>query len=136
MRNKGFTLVELLATIVILALISGIGAVAYTSIVKQSEIRVYEAYENTMHAETVELLAKKPELMPKNNQTERFSLNDIKIEPIHNPRNNNDLCTGSYVEVTRSDYKEGTYVYSLTYKVCLICGDYNSDSTDCKIFEN
>jgi len=35
--NKGFTLVELLAVIVILAIIGGIGIVSYTSITKKSE---------------------------------------------------------------------------------------------------
>ena len=137
MKNKGFTLVELLATIVIITLIGGIGAIAYTNIIRQSETRVYEAYESTMHAETLEILAKKPELLPKNNQTKRFSLTDIKIDPIKNPRNISDLCTSSYVDVTRHDFNEGgTYVNSLTYKVCLICNDYNKNGTECKTYEN
>ena len=137
MKNKGFTLIELLATVVIIGLIAGIGAVAYTNIIRQSETRVYEAYENTLHAETLELLTKKPQLMPKNNQTKRFTLNDIKPDPIKNPKNSNDLCTSSYVEVTRHDFNEnGTYVNSFTYKVCLICGDYNKNGTECKTFEN
>ncbi len=137
MKNKGFTLIELLATIVIIALIGGIGAIAYTKLIRQSEDRVYEAYVSTMHAETLELLTKKPQLMPANGATKRFTLNDIQVDPINNPRNRSDLCTGSYVDVTRNDYNQsGTYVTSLTYKVCLICGNYNSSGTNCKTYEN
>lgn len=39
--NKGFTLVELLAVIVILAIIGGIGIISYTSIIKKSESDYY-----------------------------------------------------------------------------------------------
>ncbi len=134
MRNKnGFTLVELLAVIVILGLIAGVGVLAYTSIIDSSKIKVYESYEHTMHAETMELLGKHVELLPKKNKTKRFSLTDIKIEPINNPRNKSDKCTSSYVDVTR---KVVNGVDTFTYKVCLICNDYNKNGSQCKTFEN
>jgi prepilin-type N-terminal cleavage/methylation domain-containing protein len=52
-NKQGFTLVELLATIVVLGLIAGIATVAYTGIVNDSATRVFESYEDTMHAEAV-----------------------------------------------------------------------------------
>lgn len=134
MKNKGFTLVELLAVIVIIALIGGLGLVAYNSIIRQSEIRVYEAYENTMHAETIELLSKHVELIPKKGIPTKYYLSDIKIDPINNPRNRDDYCNSSYVEVTRNITDSGLDTF--TYKVCLICLNYNSDESECKTFEN
>ena len=133
MNNRGFTLVELLATIVIIGLIGGIGAVAYSMIMRNSENRVYEAYESTMHAETLQLLANNPQLLPHGTTEKLFTLSQIKIDDINNPRNKNDLCPSSFVGVTRNG--SGT-MDSFTYRVCLICDDYNSDGSNCKTFEN
>ena len=135
MNNRGLSLVELLAVIAIIGFIGGIGAVAYNMIIRQSETRVYEAYEKTMHAETMQLLVNNVQLLPKAEATtpKRFTLSDIKIEAIKNPRNEKDLCPRSYVDVTR---KMVGSVNSFTYKVCLICDDYNSDGKDCEVFEN
>jgi len=138
-NNTGFTLVELLATIVIIALIGGIGALAYTSIIRQSEDKNYEAYEKTMHAETMNLIMKKLNLMPKNGETKKFTLaymiDNNYIDPIKNPRNKDDLCntSSSFIEVTRENVGS---VDSFTYRVCLVCNDYNSDGSKCKTFEN
>ena len=138
MKNKGFTLVELLAVIIIIALLGGIGAVAYTSIIKQSEIRSYEAYEKTMHAEVLQLLSKKVELLPRVKKT--ITLNELMytykvIDPINNPRKEGDLCLArSYVEITRVNTSTG--LDSFQYKVCLICDDYNNDESLCKEFDN
>ena len=88
-----------------------------------------------MHAETMSLLLDRIELIPGVGQTKRFSLEDIRIEPFVNPKNKNDLCSESYVEVTRT--MEGN-VDSFTYKVCLICPDseYNVNGNACEIYEN
>ena len=140
MKNKfGFTLVELLATIIIIALIGGIGALAYTSIIRQSEDKTFEAYEKTMHAEAMNMIMKKLNLMPKNGEKKKYTLaymlNNYYIDPIKNPRNSNDLCNtnSSYVEITRQNVGS---VESFTYKVCLVCNDYNKDGSKCKTFEN
>lgn len=42
MNNKGFTLVELIATIVILAIVMGIGAYSITAIIENSREKDYE----------------------------------------------------------------------------------------------
>lgn len=142
MNKKGFTLVEVLASLAILSFITGIAIIAYTSIVARSKLRVFKLYEKTMYAETVSLLTEaaidpsKASLFPSNNETKTFSLNDIGIEPIKNPRNKDDLCVGSYVEVKREDYNDtdsNTYVDAFKYKICLICpySDYNVTGNSC-----
>lgn len=135
MNNKAFTLVELLATILIISLLSGIGYITYTSVVENSRLSAFHAYEKTMHSETIALLIERVELIPSVNQTKRFSLSDIRVEPFINPKNKNDLCLDSYVDVTRTVVGN---VDSFTYKVCLICpnSEYNVNGTSCEIYEN
>ena len=87
MNRKGFTLVELLATILILGFIAGIGAFAYTKIIGNSETRVYEAYEKTMQAEAMQYIINHPEFAPKNGTLFYYYIADIGINPINNPKN-------------------------------------------------
>ena len=135
MKKKGFTLIELLAVIVLIGLLSGIGVIAYTGIVENARLSSFKTYENTMHAETLSLLFEHIELIPAVGSTKRFTLQDIEIEPFKNPKNKDDLCPNSYVDVTRSQVGN---VDSFTYKVCLICPDseYNVNGTSCEIYEN
>ena len=129
MNKRGFTLVELLAAIVILALISGIGVVAYTSIVSKSETKVFDAYMDTMHAETILYLSNNPGEMPANGANKNISLSVLKVDPIHNPKKATDLCLGSYVNVARSNVGS---IESITYTVHLVCDDYSKT----KSYEN
>ena len=140
MNKKGFTLVELLATLSILSFITGIAVMAYTSIVESSKLRSFKTYEKTMYAETVATLTEatydpsKADMFPSNHETKHFTLTDIGIEPFNNPRNKDDLCPNSYVEVTRDDYIDSdVHVDAFQYKVCLICehSDYNVTGESC-----
>lgn len=135
MNKKGFTLVELLVTILIVSLLSGIAVVAYTTVVENGRMSAFKTYEKTMHTETMSMLLDHVELIPAVGRTKRFSLEDIRIEPFNNPKNKEDLCPSSYVEVTRTQVGN---VDSFTYKVCLIClnSEYNINGTSCEIYEN
>ena len=135
MNKKGFTLFELLAIIVIIGVISGIATISYRSIINASADRVYTSYEDTMHAEAAYMLTNRYNEVNFINNKARLSLNDLKIEPINNPNTKSDRCTGSYVDVTRTRTSSNS-VLSITYKVCLICQDYNSTGTNCRTYEN
>ncbi len=141
MNKKGFTLVELLAVIAVIALIAGIAVISYSGVVENSRIKAFKAYENTMHAQAIHIMLEsltdpaKASYFPSVGQTKRLSLSDLEIETFVNPKNKNDLCSTSYVDVTRTVVGN---VDSFTYKVCLICpnSDYNASGTDCETFEN
>ena len=143
MNKKGFTLVELLTTVAILAILSGIAIIAYNAIVDNAKTTAFKAYESTMHAQAMELMVTslsdptKANYFPRVNETKRLTLSDLEIRPFNNPRNKNDLCPDSYVDVRRTMVGN---VDSFTYTVCLICRDseYNvSGSTDlCEVYEN
>lgn len=121
--NKGFTLVELLAVIVILAVIGGIGIVSYTSIVKKSE---KDYYINL--ADNVELGASN---YFKDNRSKRpgidsvcskVSLNTLinekYLEKVVDTRGNNCDLNNSFVFIKRNS--SNNYEYETT----LICDDY------------
>ena len=142
MKKQGFTIVELLAAIVIFAAVSAIATVAYTAVIERGKMNSFKTYEKTMYAEAMELMVdalldpSKASYYPKNGETKRLSLTDIGIEPFNNPRNKNDICSTSYVDVKRNDYNNTstkTYVDTLYYKVCLICteSDYNVTGNSC-----
>ena len=133
MNKKAFTLVELLATIVIIGLVAGIGTIAYTTLISQSETKVFESYEDTMHAEAAYKLTMKYTEVNWEGDKATLRLNDLEIDPINNPNDSNDLCPNSYVEVTKAYVGN---VLSLNYKVCLICNSYNSDGSKCRTYEN
>ena len=133
MNKKAFTLVELLATIVIIALLAGIATVSYTALIKQSGDEVFKAYESTMHAEAVYKLTMHYNDVSFTNNKATLSLDDLEVDPINNPSNPRDKCLNSYVEVTKSYVGN---VLSMHYKVCLICDNYNSDGNNCREYEN
>ena len=148
-NNSGYTLIEVLAVIVIISLIAGVGALAYTSIIRSSEDKAYETYERTMHTEIMSYIINHVAQAPKNNKSKKFWIkvgnktsslaNTSKdgffdIDQINNPRDKNDICLNSYVTVTRKDTSVGHNSY--TYRVCLKCNNYNTDESKCKTYEN
>ena len=64
MNKKGFTLVELLAVIVIIALLSSIAAVSYTTFVNSTRDRVYKTYEDTIKSAAEMYLIDNPGEIP------------------------------------------------------------------------
>ena len=135
MNKKGFTLVELLATIVIIILISGIAIVSYNYLVKKSSNSVFESYESTMHAEAIYHVANHYGSITFVNNKVVFTLDDLQIEKFNNPKNNGDTCPDSYVEATKSYVGNNL---KMSYKVCLICkeSNYNVDGLECKEYED
>ena len=133
MNNKAFTLVELLATIVIISLLAGIATVSYTAIIHQSSDKVFKSYEETMHAEAVYKMTMHPDKVTFTDGKAILRFDDLEIEKFNNPVDPSDACLNSYVEVTKSRVNG---VLSMHYKVCLICNAHNSDGSKCRDYEN
>ena len=117
MNKKGFSLVELLATIVIIALLSGVATISYSAFIRQSENNTFERYQDTMHSEAVAYFLDNPTEIP-TSSTKRLSLAMLKTKAINNPVDKDDLCPNSYVDVTRNS---SSGMISLKYNVCLKC---------------
>ena len=139
-NKKGFTLVELLAVIVIIALLSSIAAISYTAFVNNTRDRVYKTYEDTMKASAEMYLIDNPSEIPTVGERKCLYLNDLlsknDIEPIKNPKDSNDDCSSdnedddSYILIERGTNVEGNF--NLTYKVYLRCeSGYGASSNPC-----
>ena len=126
MNKKGFTLVELIACIAILAILTGVAVISYTAFIDKAHDKVFESYIDDMHEAAI-MYALSNTIS--NNNTKSIPLIDLGIDSINNPDDQDDKCLNSYVEAKRED-KDG--VISFTYKVCLICNEYNK----CKDFIN
>lgn len=129
MNKKAFTLVELLATIVIIAMLAGIAAISYTSLINKADTTVYEAYEDTMYSEAAYKLTMHYNDVNFSNNKAKLSLNDLEIDLFKNPDDSNDVCPRSFVEVTKSYVGS---VLNMEYLVCLVCNGYNNDGSNCK----
>lgn len=132
MNKRGFTLIEVLATIVIIAIIAGIGTVAYTGIMKEVSDKSFERYRDSMHAEAIYYVTNHYNEINWSGNSARIALSELKMDPINNPKNPNNFCTNSYVDIVRTPSTENS-ILSIKYTACLKCGD---DFDECKEYEN
>lgn len=124
--NKGFTLVELLAVIVILALISGVGIISFSSITQKSENDYYVSLVSNLQLIASDYYSNNRSQRPGINNGDyvcsRVSLEELVnnkyIENVNNSKGESCDLDNSYVYIKRNDDKQ------YEYKVLLVCGDY------------
>ena len=131
MNKKGFTLVELLAVIVIISLLSSIAVISYTAFINKGKDRVYETYMDTMHAEAVIYILKNFNKITVSSTPHQLTLSELGIDPINNPNDKNDLCVNSYVEYLKNPSTDSA-MQSIIYKVVLKCNDYTMKDDGCR----
>lgn len=120
MNNRGFSLMELLAVIVILGIVMSIAVVSYNAVVSNTETKVYKNYENSMKSGVMMYIIDNG--VPASGMiTLEELLLDKRVDYFKNPKSN-DQCLTSYVEITKNN-NDNT---NLSYKVCLICPEYKS----------
>ena len=127
MKNKGFTLVELLGVIVVLAIIGGIATLAITNYIGNSKEKVYRNYvatlKTTVEDYLIDDLAKNGNLLPKVGGSRTFTLNDLinakVIEELKDP--NGGTCNQTTTQVTVKRGVDTDVNFNLTYDVYLDC---------------
>lgn len=128
MNKKGFTMVELLAVIVLLGVLGTIGVVATNKYLVQSREKsyrilsqtIYEAYENCAIEGNCELPAPGDALKCTSDNLKKLLVDKRYLENLKNPYNGHEDCTGT---ITVSAGNNPTYkdYIKYTYKVELIC---------------
>ena len=147
-ENFAFTLIELLAVIVILGVLLGIGAGIYMSYVEDSSDRSYNIAENSFMNATMAAMEHcmaggsttgfcAGHNVPQNQYDfELVYLRELiagdYIDPIKNPDDTDKFCDEdkSYVYVSNRADMDTDLNYDLYYKVCLVCGDRRSEFCD------
>lgn len=123
-NNKGFTLVELLATITIMGILAGIGIAGVSRILNKARTNYYEKLEGNIITAAKSYYNDHRPLLPNDDITERT----IKLETLTKNKyltkvvdyNKKDCdLEKSYVTVTKEDKK-------YKYTVSLSCPNYNN----------
>ncbi|MBQ8891538.1 MAG: prepilin-type N-terminal cleavage/methylation domain-containing protein [Bacilli bacterium] len=124
MKRRGFTLVELLGVVVVLAIVMGLAVVGYSRIRNNVTKTYYSGVEQSVLMSANEYFNYNDNLIPESNGSTNVSVFDLiekkYIEPIKNQKG---------VECSESDLK-ASFVYAykdandkIQYEMCLKCGD-------------
>ena len=134
LNKKGFTMVELLAAITILGIISTTAVVAYTKYQEKVRFDAYEAMEKSAYSAAqiyiqergIVLTVGTPRTIEISTLVDSGYLNKLE-----DPRAKGEYChTGSNVVVTKTDKNSGTTLEKYSYVVTIKCKGYTSTKED------
>ena len=127
MKDKGFTLVELLAAMVILALLIFVGTMTVSNIFDNTKDNYYKSLENTLSIAGNEYFNDNREDRPVDDY------NFVDMETLVNHEYMEELKTYDGKDKCKSE--TGVYIYNEGndngYEVCLVCGEYKSEGVYC-----
>lgn len=129
-KNKGFTIVELLAVIMILGVLSLIAVGATTKFLTQSQETAYLDLEDSMNTSAENYLLEHMGEIPSGSGRVTIQLSTLIDEGyssvIQDPKKTGSTCDG-YV-VVRNKTSNSSFNLDLEYQACLKCGSYQSES--------
>ena len=131
MNNKGFTLVELLGVIVIIAILSSLAVLTFNTVIQNGRKGVYKTHEQTLADSGRDYLIENIDEKPSVGEVKKISFQTLKnkdfLAALDDPAGGS--CTNSCVIITRGADKGINYTF--TYKGCLICSKYRTSGCDC-----
>lgn len=155
LNRKGFTLVELMAVIAIIGILSGFAVMAVTGYKERTRKKLYTNYEKQMKDATVNYFTKNIDEIPDVNNSTTINLqklvDDNYLESFTDPLKESSKCTGKIIVTNKSNIHSGSQNpdnmgqgldengnivagnisnLDLQYKVCLMCSQYKT-SQDC-----
>lgn len=145
MKNKGFTLVEMLAAIVIIAILGAIVVINFSNIFSSTQEKVFKTYEDSMKDASVMYIVDTGNL-PTSSNPICIKLSDLVknnpsthevayLDKFNNPNSSDTCVTNSFIFVEVDPNRNNTDSEGHTdnnkkfiYKVCLSCDNYTSSS--------
>ena len=134
LNNKGFTLIEILAAVTLMGILSGIGVASYTKYQEKVRKEAYEAMEKSAYAAAQNYLQATGSVVPAGATGKTINVQTLVdggyLDNLIDPRTKNTDChSGSYVKVTKQN-SSGTTLEEYTYIVTIKCRDYTSSRTE------
>ena len=145
MKKKGFTLIEMLAVIIIFGVIIGLGVAAYSKYITGSRNKSYNIAEASMKTAAIDAIAdcitgegkdrafcQNHDLVENQYEYELVYLNELVnddyMDEIRDPYNTDLLCDSdkSYVYITNKADTNEVNNADFNYEVCLVCSNYKS----------
>jgi len=131
MNKKGFTMVELLAVITIIGVLSGVGVTAYSRYVSKTRNDAYDILAESAITAAEEYLMDHPTATDINFDT---LVNNSYLESDMDPSNRGHSCTGTVRVATdtvteNGKLKENSYIVDM----CCASGNYQYDSNGRKV---
>lgn len=142
-KEKGFTLIEIITVIIILGIIALVAVIAVSQYLGQTETTVYRSYEKTMVSATknkvVKCIAGEDNcILPKSGEKIKVQLKKLLeggyLETL-NIEKDGETCDSylSYVEISKTNASgKGDYKYD----ACLYCGNYKSENQNCIVMDS
>lgn len=130
LNNKGFSLIEILAVVAIMGIMSGLAVAAYTGYQDKVQHDSYKAMESAAHAAAQNYIQQYGIVIPSNGTkrtiTVQTLVNSGLLSKLEDPKAKGATChDGSYVNVSKqTSDKDKLEVY--TYEVVIKCKYYTS----------
>lgn len=128
--KKGFTLVEMMGVIVLLAIVGMIVFPEVNKVIKNSRAKLYDEQIGNLIKVTKEYVLYNTELLPEVGQTSCISLDDLKVsgkissDDIIDPRDREQIIDGFIVITYSEDYNQYNYEFN---EICPANMSINND---------
>lgn len=136
-NNKGFTLIEIIGVVIILGIVTGIGAIAVQGYIHETKTKTYESYKQGLKGASEDLLIdcmnnnEEGCEVPQKGRDLRLGYQEL-VEKGYSKRlkdpEGEGYCDKSYV-IASNESENGV---ELKYKVCLYCSKYKSTESGCR----